>query len=66
MFGVPQVWWWRSVSKPMHADASHCWLLSHHIQSSTLFLLGMTQASFSGAAALANAERASQLQLAAS
>jgi hypothetical protein len=59
MFGVPQAWWWRSVNKFMHADASHCWLVSHRIQPSTVFVLGMTQVSVSGAATSARAERAS-------
>jgi predicted deacetylase len=64
MFRVPQAWWRRSVNKPMHADASRCWLVSHHIQSSTVFVFGMTQAASKAVATVTQAESAARLQTA--
>lgn len=64
MFRVPQAWWRRSVNKPMHAHASHCWLVSHHIQSSTVFVFGMTQAASKAVATITQAESAARLQAA--
>ena len=48
----------------MHADASHCWFVSYQIQSSTVFVFGMTQAASKAVTTVTRAESAAMLQAA--
>jgi hypothetical protein len=42
----------------MHTEVSHCWFVSHHIQSSTVFVFGMTQAASKAVTTITQAESA--------